>query len=104
MNFKESLDKPIFKTICKIADQLNFPTYVVGGWVRDLLLKRKRKIEDIDFVCIGSGIILAEKITQELGADANLKVFKNLISCAYRCPWDDAILYRDDLPRSSHLQ
>ena len=77
MNFKESLDKPIFKTICKIADQLNFPTYVVGGWVRDLLLKRKRKIEDIDFVCIGSGIILAEKITQELGADANLKVFKN---------------------------
>ena len=77
MYFKESLDKPIFKTICKIADQLNFPTYVVGGWVRDLLLKRKRKIEDIDFVCIGSGIILAEKITQELGTDANLKVFKN---------------------------
>ena len=77
MYFKESLDKPIFKTICKIADQLNFPTYVVGGWVRDLLLKRKRKIEDIDFVCIGSGIILAEKITQELGSDANLKVFKN---------------------------
>ena len=76
MNFKESLDKPIFKTICKIADQLNFPTYVVGGWVRDLLLKRKRKIEDIDFVCIGSGIILAEKITQELGANAYLKVFK----------------------------
>lgn len=77
MNFKESLDKPIFKTICKIADQLNFPTYVVGGWVRDLLLKRKRKIEDIDFVCIGSGIVLAEKITHELGANANLKVFKN---------------------------
>ncbi|MDA9325525.1 hypothetical protein N9Q36_02280, partial [Flavobacteriales bacterium] len=46
-------------------------------WVRDLLLKRKRRITDIDFVCIGSGITLAEKISKKLGDKAVLKVFKN---------------------------
>ena len=42
-----------------------------------MLLDRKRKIEDIDFVCIGSGITLAKKISEELGEKAVLKVFKN---------------------------
>ena len=77
MNLKEYLKHPIFSTISIVADELNFPTYVVGGWVRDLILQRKRKIEDIDFVCIGSGIELAEKICVELGSKAILKVFKN---------------------------
>ncbi len=77
MNLQESLKNPIFSTISIVADNLNFPTYVVGGWVRDLLLKRKRKIEDIDFVCIGSGIKLAENVCIELGEKAVLKVFKN---------------------------
>ena len=49
MEFKEELNKPIFKTVSKIADRLNYPTFVVGGWVRDLLIERKREIEDIDF-------------------------------------------------------
>ena len=77
MNYNKSLDKPIFSIISEVADKLNYPTYVVGGWVRDLLLKRKRKITDIDFVCIGSGINLAENISKKLGDKAVLKVFKN---------------------------
>ena len=77
MNYSKSLDKPIFSIISEVADKLNYPTYVVGGWVRDLLLKRKRKITDIDFVCIGSGITLAENISKKLGDKAALKVFKN---------------------------
>ena len=79
MNLKESLNHSIFSTISIVADELDFPTYVVGGWVRDLILKRKRKrkIEDIDFVCIGSGIELAERVCLELGNKAVLKVFKN---------------------------
>ena len=77
MDFKESLSNPVFSTVSLVADELNFPTYVVGGWVRDVLLKRKREIQDIDFVCIGSGIELAEKICNELGNNAILKVFKN---------------------------
>ena len=77
MNLKEYLNHPIFSTISIVADELDFPTYVVGGWVRDLILQRKRKIEDIDFVCIGSGIELAERLCLELGNKAVLKVFKN---------------------------
>jgi|TARA_B110000858_G_scaffold107165_1_gene122565 poly(A) polymerase len=77
VNYNKSLDKPIFSIISEVADKLNYPTYVVGGWVRDLLLKRKRKITDIDFVCIGSGITLAENISKKLGDKAALKVFKN---------------------------
>jgi len=77
VNLKESLNNPIFSTISIVADRLNFPTYVVGGWVRDLILKRKRKVEDLDFVCIGSGIELAERVCLELGSKAVLKVFKN---------------------------
>ena len=73
MNFKKELKKPIFNIVSIIADNLNYPTFVVGGWVRDLILKRNRKNIDIDFVCVGSGIILAEKVKNELGDEAVIK-------------------------------
>ena len=63
MNYASALNNPIFKTIQLASDELNYPTYVVGGWVRDLLLDRKQEKTDIDFVCIGSGIKLAEKVS-----------------------------------------
>ena len=65
MNLKKSLKNPIFSFIAEIADELNYPTFVVGGWVRDLLIQRKRKQTDIDFVCIGSGITLAKKVAEK---------------------------------------
>ena len=77
MNYSSDLTNPIFRTIQVVADELNFPTYVVGGWVRDLLLKRKQEKTDIDFVCVGSGILLAEKICEKLGDKATFKVFQN---------------------------
>lgn len=77
MNYKESLKNPIFKTVQSVADELNYPTYVVGGWVRDLILERKQKVTDIDFVCIGSGVTFAEQVSKRLGKDATFKVFKN---------------------------
>ncbi len=77
MNYSSDLTNPIFRTIQVVADELNFPTYVVGGWVRDLLLKRKQEKTDIDFVCVGSGILLAEKVCKKLGDTATFKVFKN---------------------------
>jgi len=64
----------IFRTISYIADQMNQETYVIGGFVRDQILKRKTK--DIDIVTLGSGIELAEKITKELST-SSVKVFKN---------------------------
>lgn len=77
MNLKSSLKSPIFKTISEIADELNYPTYVIGGWVRDSLINKKKKKTDIDFLCIGSGIKLAKNVAERLGSKANYKVFKN---------------------------
>jgi len=76
VNYSKALKNPIFRTIQNVADELNYPTYIVGGWVRDLLLNRNQEKTDIDFVCIGSGIKLAKKVALKLGEKATFKVFK----------------------------
>lgn len=76
MNYSKELKNQIFNIIQKESDKLKYPTYVVGGWVRDLLLKRENNVTDIDFVCVGSGIILAEKVALIMGKQARFKVFK----------------------------
>ncbi|MCL6260572.1 CCA tRNA nucleotidyltransferase [Aquiflexum sp. TKW24L] len=76
MNFKSDLDQlEIFSRVGKIADELGFETYVVGGYVRDLILKRPSK--DIDFVCVGSGIVLAKAVADSFEQHVPLSVFKN---------------------------
>jgi len=76
-NYSKFLDKKIFNIVGKCADKLNYETYVVGGWVRDLLMGRIKKNTDIDFVCVGSGIKLAEEVQNVLGKKAKFQVFKN---------------------------
>ncbi len=73
MNLSTSLTHPVFKTISQVADASNLKTFVVGGYVRDILLNRASK--DIDFVCVGSGIELAQKVADTLGAKVH--VYKN---------------------------
>lgn len=75
MNFKDKINKEPFLTVGAIADSLNRECYVVGGFVRDLLLHRDSK--DIDFVTVGSGIELASKLALQEGKRAHLTVFKN---------------------------
>ena len=77
MNYSSALKNPIFKIVQLASDELNYPTYVVGGFVRDFLLKRKKDKTDIDFVCVGNGMKLAELVTHKLGKKATFKVFKN---------------------------
>lgn len=50
--------------IAQEGRRLGYPTYLIGGYVRDLLLNRPTK--DIDIVCVGSGIELAEKVANAL--------------------------------------
>ena len=69
------MQEKIFKTVSQVADENNIEAYVIGGFVRDLFLKRPSK--DIDIVAVGSGIFLAEKFTLALGKGAKLSVFKN---------------------------
>lgn len=75
MNLAKKLKHPIFKTISQVAENEQLETYVVGGYVRDLLLNRPST--DIDFVCVGSGIQLAEAVKKALGGQIPLSVFKN---------------------------
>ncbi|WP_373523969.1 CCA tRNA nucleotidyltransferase [Aquiflexum sp.] len=76
MNFKEHLNQiEIFGRVGKIADSIGLETYVVGGYVRDLILNRPCK--DIDFVCVGSGIALAQKVADSFDQHVPLSVFKN---------------------------
>ncbi|HAN17537.1 MAG: tRNA nucleotidyltransferase [Bacteroidetes bacterium GWC2_33_15] len=72
---KKCLNEPVFKIISRIADENNLPTYVIGGYVRDAILKRNSK--DIDIVTLGSGIELAEKVALKLGNNVKVNVFKN---------------------------
>lgn len=72
---KTKLTHPIFKIISECASEMNIPAYVIGGWVRDLLLNRPSK--DIDIVAIGSGIDLAQKVAKKLGNKYHVNVYKN---------------------------
>ncbi|MEI6854033.1 MAG: HD domain-containing protein, partial [Bacteroidota bacterium] len=72
---KDYLKHPVFKVISDISHKNQTEVYVIGGYVRDLILKRPSK--DIDFVVIGSGIELAEKIAHSLGHNCKVTVYKN---------------------------
>lgn len=63
-NYASYLSHPVFKVARKIVGQEKLEAYVIGGFVRDLLLDRPSK--DIDIVVIGNGMDLAQKIADEL--------------------------------------
>lgn len=73
MNLTEDLKLPIFRQVGKIADDMSREAYVVGGYVRDIFLKRHSS--DIDFVTVGSGIELATEVATRLNHGKGLSVF-----------------------------
>ena len=76
MNFSPDLNKiSIFGLIADAANGLGYPLYVVGGYVRDLILKRESK--DIDFVCVGSGVMLARKVASLIKGKKSVTYYKN---------------------------
>lgn len=75
MNLADKLSDKIFHTVGIVADGMSQPCYVVGGYVRDLFLHRTSK--DIDFVTVGSGISLAERLATSLGGKTSLAVYRN---------------------------
>lgn len=68
------IHQPILHWVGEEADKLGLECYVIGGWVRDLLLHRESK--DIDVVVVGSGIDLAQAVAKRLGRGAHLSVFR----------------------------
>ncbi len=72
-NYAHLLPQEIFRTVGSAAQTLGTSAYVVGGYVRDLLLQRPSK--DIDFVTEGSGVELAQAVAEKLGKKTSLAVF-----------------------------
>jgi putative nucleotidyltransferase with HDIG domain len=75
MNYKSALNNKIFEVISQASQELNIESYVIGGFVRDLLLERDFK-KDIDIVAVGSGIELALKVSELLPKKPKVQVFK----------------------------
>jgi tRNA nucleotidyltransferase (CCA-adding enzyme) len=75
MNYNKALNNKIFEVISQASRELNIESYVIGGFVRDLILKRAFK-KDIDIVAVGSGIELALKVSEMLPKKPKVQVFK----------------------------
>ena len=63
-DFKQHIDTPLFRLVSTCCKELGVRGYVIGGYVRDLLLHRKSN--DIDIVTVGSGIALAKQVASKL--------------------------------------
>lgn len=74
MNLSKHLNHPVFKVASEIVTEEGLEAYVIGGYVRDLLLERPSK--DIDIVVVGSGLDLAKKCADKLRVK-KVSLFKN---------------------------
>ena len=77
----QAIDNPLLHRIGETADALGLECYVVGGYVRDIILQRPSK--DIDVVVVSPdktpspGIQLAQALAKALGKGAHVSVFRN---------------------------
>ncbi len=84
MYHEKALSNPIFTLISDISEEISLESYVIGGFVRDYILKRKLP-KDIDIVSIGSGISLAEKVAEKLPDNPKVSIFKNFGTAMIKC-------------------
>lgn len=74
-NLKNALENPVFNTVSQATSNLGLESYVIGGFVRDYIMKRGTA-KDIDIVAIGSGIELAQEVSNLLPGKPKVSVFK----------------------------
>ncbi|WP_278352047.1 CCA tRNA nucleotidyltransferase [Chryseobacterium gleum] len=75
INLNQNKNLKLFKIISEAAERNNQSVYIVGGYVRDLLMNRKAST-DIDFVTEQSGIELAQNVAQDVDPKLKVSVFK----------------------------
>jgi poly(A) polymerase len=78
------LNDKIFGILSSVVTSENVEAYVIGGWVRDCLLKRDHPDKDIDIVVIGSGIEIAQKAAKKIHAGIKVSIFKNFGTAMFR--------------------
>ncbi len=76
INLLQNRNYKLFKTISQVAAKNNQTVFIVGGYVRDLLMGRK-DLTDIDFVTEQSGIELAKAVAEEINPKLKVSFFKN---------------------------
>ncbi len=86
MKLADKIQSRIFKTIADVAEEMKLEAYVIGGYVRDNIMKRPTN--DIDIVTVGSGIDLARNVSEAIGKNTKVNYFKNFGTAMLR--------YRDD--------
>lgn len=78
------LEDRIFKILSDVTTAEKVEAYVIGGYVRDCILKRHHTGKDIDIVVIGSGIDMARKVAKSISPGIKLSVFKNFGTAMFR--------------------
>lgn len=74
----------IFEKIAKAAQELNYPCYLIGGFVRDKILERSTK--DADFVCVGDALKLAEQASKLFKPHPRVSYFKSFGTAHFKMP------------------
>lgn len=80
------LKHPIYHIIGTVADRMNLRAYAVGGVVRDYFLQRH--CTDIDIVCVGSGIMLAQEVAHSIDPKKEVAVYKNFGTASFTYFWE----------------
>ena len=83
INLIQNKNLKLFKLISKTAEDSGLSVYIVGGYVRDLLMKRAAPT-DIDFVTEGSGIVLAQSVAAAIDPETKVSVFKTYGTAMFR--------------------
>jgi poly(A) polymerase len=78
------LNDKIFETLSTVVTTEKVQAYVIGGWVRDCILKRDHPDKDIDIVVIGSGIEIAKKAARKIHPGTKVSVFKSFGTAMFR--------------------
>lgn len=79
---KQFITHPVFKIISNIISELDQQAFVIGGFVRDIILERPSK--DVDIVTIGSGIELAKQTAKTIDPRITVSVFKNFGTAMFK--------------------
>ena len=81
---KICLNDKIFELLSQVVTSEKVQAYVIGGWVRDCILKRNHPEKDIDIVVIGSGIDIARKAARKISPGTKVSVFKNFGTAMFK--------------------
>mgnify|MGYP000925097386 FL=1 len=77
-------DDSIFEIVARIADRENVKAYVIGGFVRDHIMRRINPERDIDIVVLGDGPAMARAVAREISRDIKVTVFKTFGTAMFR--------------------